>query len=127
MKKSKKKFNILDRIKSFTHAFNGLKILIAEEHNASIHCFAAICVVVLGIVFNISIYEWIAVLFCIGFVIAMEIINASIENIADFISPEKHNAIKKIKDLAAAAVLVSALISLLIGMVIFIPKIIDLF
>lgn len=127
MKNPKSKFNFLDRIKSFSHAINGLKILLVEEHNARIHCFTAICAIVFGIIFNISIVEWIAILLCIGFVIAMEIINASIENMANFISLEKHNAIKKIKDLAAAAVLVGAVFSFIIGLLIFLPKIIALF
>ena len=117
-------FSIKKRIQSFRHAINGLKILIKEEHNARIHFFAAIVVVAAGFLLKISILEWIAITFAIGFVITAEILNASIENVADFISPKNHNTIKKIKDLAAAAVLVSAITAFAIGMLVFIPKII---
>ena len=120
------KFSISQRLKSFGHAFNGLKILLKEEHNASIHLVVAILVVIAGIVLKISTVEWIAIVFAIGFVITTEIINSSIENIADFISPEKHEKIKKIKDLAAAGVLISAVAALIIGMIIFLPKILEL-
>ncbi len=117
-------FSIKKRIQSFGHAINGLKILIKEEHNARIHFFAAIVVVAAGFLLKILILEWIAIAFAIGFVITTEILNASVENVADFISPKYHNTIKKIKDLAAAAVLVSAITAFAIGMLVFIPKII---
>ncbi len=116
------KFSIKKRLKSFKYAFNGLMILVKEEHNARIHLFATICVVIAGFFLEISKIEWFAVIFAIGFVIALEIINSSIENIADFVSPEKHKRIKKIKDLSAAAVLVSAITAFVIGLLIFIPK-----
>lgn len=119
-------FSIIKRIKSFQYAFHGLKILVKEEHNARIHFFAAICVLIAGIVFEISIFEWISVVFAIGFVVTLEIINSCIENISDFISPEKNNTIKKIKDLSAAGVLISAFTALIIGLIIFIPKIVAL-
>lgn len=121
------KFSIIKRLISFKYAFNGLKILVKEEHNARIHLFAVICVLVAGFVFKISINEWLAIVFAGGFVIALESINSSIENIADFISPEKHDKIKKIKDLSAAAVLVGAITALIVGLIVFTPKIFDLY
>jgi diacylglycerol kinase len=120
------KFSIIKRIKSFGFAFNGLKILIKEEHNSRIHIFATFCVLIAGFFLKLSATEWIAVAFAIGFVIAMEIINSAIENIADFVSPEKHYIIKKIKDLAAAAVLISAITAIIIGLIVFLPKILAL-
>jgi len=120
------KFSIRQRIKSFGFAFNGLKILIHEEHNSWIHLFAVFCVIIAGLFFKISASEWIAVVFAFGFVIAMEIVNSAIENISDFISPEKHDSIKKIKDLSAAAVLISAITALIVGFIIFVPKILEL-
>jgi len=121
----KQEFSIIKRLKSFKYAFNGLKILITEEHNSRIHILASISVLIAGYVFKITIYGWIAVIFAIGFVIACEIFNSAIENIADFVSPEKHEKIKRIKDLSAAGVLISAITSLIIGLIIFIPKIIE--
>ena len=107
---------------SFKYAFNGIKILIREEHNALIHIFIAICVLVAGLVFEISSSEWIAVTLCIGMVIALEMINSAIENLADFVSPEKHDKIKKVKDLAAGAVLLGAVVAIIVGLVVFCLK-----
>ena len=121
-----KRFSIKDRIRSFKPAFNGLKILIQEEHNSRIHVFAAVCVIIAGFVLNITAFEWRAVGFAVGLVIIIEIINSAFENIADFISPEDNEVIKKIKDLSAAGVLLSALIATGTGLIVFIPKIIEL-
>lgn len=120
------KFSIAKRLKSFTYAFHGLRVLIKEEHNARIHLFATVCVVAAGILFKISLMEWVAVVFAIGLVFSFEIINTSVEHIANFICPERDDRIKRIKDLAAAAVLVSAITAAVIGLIVFIPKIIEL-
>jgi len=95
---SKEKFSFHKRLRSFGYAFNGLKILIKEEHNARIHLLAAVIAIIAGFYFHISTVEWIAIVFAIGFVIALEIVNSAIENMADFVSPEWHSTIKKIKD-----------------------------
>jgi len=118
-----RKFSLLNRVKSFVPAFNGLKILIREEHNSRIHFVVTICVLFASIILKISATEWIAITFAAGFVFAVEIINSAIENITDFVSPEKHETIKKIKDLSAAAVLVSSFTALIIGLIVFVPKI----
>lgn len=119
-----KRFSFLQRIKCFKYAFNGLRVLIREEHNARIHVVAACVVVMAGFIFHLSCMEWIVVMLCIGFVFSLELINSAIENIADFVSPARHEQIKKIKDLSAAAVLVGAFVSLITAMIIFLPKII---
>ncbi len=121
------KFSIAKRLKSFTYAFAGLKVLFKEEHNAWIHLFATVCVIVAGILFKISLLEWVAVAFAIGLVFSFEIMNTSVENIADFICPERDDRIKRIKDLAAAAVLVSAITAAVVGLLVFVPKILELF
>lgn len=118
------KFSIAKRLKSFTYAFSGLRMLFREEHNAWIHLFATVCVIVAGFVFHISPLEWVAVVFAIGLVIGGEAFNTAIEILADVVCPERDERIKKVKDLSAAAVLVSALTALTIGLIIFIPKII---
>jgi diacylglycerol kinase len=117
------KFSFKKRLMSFKYAFNGLRILIRDEHNSRIHVFVAVCVLAAGWLLKITAYEWIAVIFCIGLVIALEMINSAIENIADFVSPERHAMIKKIKDLSAGAVFVGAVVSVIIGLIIFLPKI----
>jgi diacylglycerol kinase len=121
------KFLVSERLKSFKYAFNGLRILFKEEHNAQIHFFAAVCAILAGFLFDISMYEWIAIVFAIGLVITMEIANTAIEGISDFVSPKKNDKIKRIKDLAAAGVLVSAITALIIGLIIFMPKVLGLF
>ena len=118
------KFSIKKRAKSFIYAFNGIRLLFLEEHNSRIHAVAAICAIIAGIILKILIFEWIALTFAIGFVFVVETINSSIENTADLISREKSSKIKRIKDLSAAAVLISSLSALVIGGLIFIPKIV---
>lgn len=120
------KFSIAKRLKSFTYAFNGLRILLREEHNSRIHLFATVCVVVAGIVFRISSLKWVAVVFAIGLVISGEIFNSAIEDLADVVCLERDERIKKVKDLSAAAVLVSAFTALIIGLIVFIPEIVNL-
>jgi len=118
-----KKISVNERSVGFRYAFSGLKIVIKEEHNARIHLFTACCVLIAGAIFRISTGEWIAVVFCIGLVFALELINSAIENTADFITTERNETIKKIKDLSAGAVLVAAIASAIIGLIIFLPKI----
>lgn len=121
--KSHEKFSLRKRLKSFTYAFNGLKMVFKEEHNLRIHLLVSLIVVVCGSIFQISIIEWILLCFAIGFVISTEILNSAIENLADFVSPEYHDLIKKVKDISAAAVLVSTIVSVVIGILILLPKI----
>ena len=110
---------------SFKFAFQGIKLLFKEEHNSWIHLLFAALAIALAVWLKISLLEWVLVIFCIGFVFVIEIINTAIENICDFISPEKNSMIKRIKDLSAAAVLFSAVTSLIVGALIFLPKLID--
>ena len=123
---NQKKFKIGDRLKSFKFAFNGIRILFVNEHNAWIHLAAAMLVIIAGIVLKISISEWLAVLIAIGLVFTSEAINTSIEKLSDFISPERQNSIKEVKDLASAGVLISAITALIIGLIVFAPKILTL-
>lgn len=118
-----KKFSITKRLKSFVFAFNGLKILFKEEHNSRIHLIATIIVIFVSIFFELNTFEWIAIIFSIGLALSAEIINTAIENIANFLTIENNNKIKIIKDLSAAAVLISALTAFTIGLIIFLPKI----
>lgn len=120
------KFSIKKRIKSFSYAFAGLKVLFREEHNSWIHAVAAVLAVAMGFLFRISPMEWIAVVIVIGMVFAAEIINSSIERTADFVKAERDDRKRDIKDLGAAAVLVCAIAAAVVGIIIFIPKIVAL-
>jgi len=120
-------FSLKSRLRSFGYAISGLKIVFKEEHNARIHLIASVLAVLLGAFFHISITEWLLLVFVIALVISLEIVNTAIENIANFVCQEQNEDIKKIKDIAAAAVLVSAIAALLVGFLIFVPKIIALY
>lgn len=123
---SSKRFSLSERLQSFKYAFAGLRTLFTEEHNARIHLFAAVIALTVGFALKISASEWIFLVGAISLVFICELFNTSLEALADFVSPEKHPQIKKVKDLAAAAVFISALSALITGIIIFSPKIINL-
>jgi diacylglycerol kinase len=114
------------RIDSFRYAFQGIATLLREEPNAVVHLLISVIALALGFLLKISAGEWLAVVLCIGLVLSMEAMNTAIENLADFASKEKHPLIKKAKDLAAAAVFTCAAASLVVGIIIFLPKLIAL-
>lgn len=108
----------------FRFAVKGIVHLFKSQFNVRIHLFFTILVVVFGFVFKISTLEWIAVLLCIGGVFAAELINTALEHITDLVSPEWNETAGRIKDLAAGAVLVMAIVAAVAGLLIFIPKIV---
>lgn len=122
MSRNDKKLPFDKRIKSFKYALEGLLFLIRQEPNARIHVAAGIAAVICGWYLEIDKSEWFAVILCIGIVLITEIFNTAVENICDYISPTYHYKIKIIKDIAAAAVLVSAIVSVIIAGCIFVPK-----
>jgi diacylglycerol kinase len=107
--------------KSFFFAFQGLKWAL-KERNFKIHVSISALVILTGIILNISILEWIAIIGCMTLVLTLEIINTAIEKTIDLLHPEKHSEAGKIKDLSAAAVLLIAILSVMIGCIIFLPK-----
>lgn len=114
-------------LRSFIYAWAGLKVLISEEINYLIHLLATLSAIALGFWLQISSTEWALVILIIALVLITETINTAVENIMDFVSTKRQPKIARIKDLAAAAVLVSAITSLVIGLIIFLPKIIQRF
>jgi len=118
----REKFSISKRFRSFGYAFNGLKLMLKEEHNSRIHLVAAFCAVLLGWFLKLSTLEWVAISLVIGAVFAAELFNSALENLADHLAPERDANIKKVKDLAAAAVLVCALTAVAVGCLVFLPK-----
>lgn len=121
------KFSLKKRIKSFSYAFRGIADLVKNEHNARIHCVAAIAVLIAGFILHLSVIEWVAVTICIGGVFMAEGFNSAVEALADKICKEDDLLIKRSKDIAAGAVLIMALTSVVVGLIIFLPKIIRLF
>lgn len=114
-------------IKSFKYAFEGIFTGIKEEQNIKIHIAIMILVIVFGIILKISKIEWIICITLFGLVISMEMINTAIENTVDLITKEKNEQAKIAKDVAAGAVLVSAIASAIIGLMIFLPRILAIF
>lgn len=108
---------------SFKYAWQGFLSLVKFEHNSWIHLFVAGLVIAAGIIWKISLMEWCLVSICIGSVIAAESINSAIEALADKITPENDPLIGKAKDLGAFAVLFLSLMSVTVGLIIFIPKV----
>ena len=110
------------RLKSFTYAGQGLQALFRTEHNAWIHFVLTVAALVAAFVLHISRGEWLALIIAFGLVWMAELFNTCIEKTMDFLSEERHPQIKIIKDLAAAAVLVAALVAFFVGLIIFIPR-----
>jgi diacylglycerol kinase (ATP) len=115
-------FSIRSRIKSFRFAIEGIASFFRREHNAWLHFLATIAVFTLAALVRVDKNELLALVFAIGFVWVAEIFNTCIERVMDFISDQRHDEIKFIKDLAAGAVLIAALTALIVGAVVFIPK-----
>lgn len=121
-----KKRSLNRLVKSFTYAFDGLKYAFKYEQNILVHTLATISVIIAGIFFKISPIEWLVLVLIIGLVIATELINTSIEATIDLVTKEIHPLAKIAKDTAAAAVLVFGLTAIIIGCIIFLPKILIL-
>ena len=108
---------------SFRHAFDGLKELWANEQNAHVHMAATILVIICGIVFHVSAMEWCVLLLTGGAVWSAEAMNSAVERVVDLAADGKiHPLAKASKDLAAGAVLIFAIVSVPIGLIIFLPK-----
>ena len=114
------------RLKSIQIACEGFVSFFQQEPNAKIHLTATIVVTVLSLLFHLSRFEILLIVFVIGLVWMAELFNTAIERIMDFISAERHPAVKLIKDISAAAVLVTVLVALAAGSIIFLPKILAL-
>jgi len=119
-----KQFSIKRQIQSFKYAIAGLKHLVIYEHNFRIHLLAVVVVLVAGLYYRISLFEWFFIAIAVTFVLVLEIVNTGIERLANLITKEKNDDIKIIKDIAAAAVLIAAIFSVFIAFFIFYPKII---
>jgi diacylglycerol kinase len=120
-------FSANSRTSSFKFAFIGLVSLLKNEPNARIHLLAAILVISAGIVLRIEIIEWSLIIMVIGIVFMAELFNTSLESLSDAVDMEHNERIKKAKDYAAGAVLISAVLSVIVGVLIFLPKLLYLF
>ena len=119
----KKRFSIIARGRSVKHAVRGLKIILKTQHNAWVHAFFAVLVIILGFYFHISVGEWAAIILSITSVLAAEAFNTAMEIDMDLTSPEYHPYARDTKDIAAGAVLLTVFGSAIVGIIIFLPKI----
>ena len=113
---------IKKRISAFGYAFKGIYMMFRHEAHALIHLIATVAVIVAGFLFRINALEWCVICLCIGGVFMAEAFNTAIEKLADKVSPEKDPLIGRAKDVAAGAVLLFAISTVVIACIIFIPK-----
>lgn len=119
---SKKEPFLINRLKSVGYAFKGALFLIRTESSIKIQVIIAIGITIAGFYFDISKTEWIAQTFCIGLVMSMEGMNTAMEYMSDFIHPDRHKAIGRIKDIAAGAVFIAAVCAVVVAILIYFPK-----
>jgi undecaprenol kinase len=113
--------------KSMQYAFFGLKHIIKREQNFRLQLIFAILVSGFGFYVKLTKNEWIAVIILISAVLILEIINSALEQVIDIIKPRLHGQVKLVKDMMAAAVLVTAMSALVIGLIIFYPYLVEIF
>ena len=119
------KFDFMARLlKSFKWAGQGIIYCIRREKNFQLHCFFAGLAILAGILFSISAIEWIVLTMCMATVLTLEMLNTAIEHLCNITRPEKDPTVKIIKDVSAGAVLVIAIMTVVCGAIIFIPKIV---
>ncbi|MFA5841211.1 MAG: diacylglycerol kinase family protein [Candidatus Paceibacterota bacterium] len=121
--KEKNAWSFIRRMQSFTHAFRGIRLFFIMTPNALIHFFAVLAVVIAGFYFEVSSFEWLALVLVIGLVFVSEVFNTAIEIDINLTSPDYHPFARDTKDVAAGAVLLAALFSIIVGLIIFLPKI----
>jgi diacylglycerol kinase len=113
--------------KSFSFAFEGFKTAFRQEPNFRIHLVMAVFALSLGAFLKLSTLEWLILSFTIFYVITLELLNTVLEALVNLVSPEYRHYAKIAKDVSAACVLLAAVLSVIVGLVLFLPKIILLF
>jgi diacylglycerol kinase len=114
-------------LKSFPYAFNGIKIALRNEPNFRIHLIIAMLTLTVAVALRLGVLEFALLILTIGFVLILELINTVLEAMVDLVSPEVKLHAKIAKDVSAAAVLIAALLSVIVGFLLFLPKIIGLY
>lgn len=114
---------VINRIKSVGYAVKGFFILLRTESSIKVQFFIAVLMTIAGFHFDISNTEWALQFICIGLVMAIEGVNTAIEKLADFVQPNFDDKIGLIKDVSAGAVMAASLIAVIVGCIIYIPKV----
>lgn len=110
-------------MRSFKYAFTGIKYVLKTQPNMKVHSVVGLIAIAGGFFFHISESEWLALVIVIGFVLILEVVNTAVETLVDLYTEEFHYLAKISKDTAAGAVLLMALVSIVVGLIIFLPKI----
>lgn len=113
-------------LRKFKYAFRGLAVAIKEEKSLIVDFIFSIIVIIMAIIIGLKTYEWAILIMVITLVIGMELINTAIENLVDTISFKYNIDASKIKDTAAATSLVFSLMAIVVGLIIFVPKFIQI-
>lgn len=114
-------------LRSFSYAFYGIKTAIESERNMRIHIISSILVIGASFYFSLTKVEWLFILFAIGGMFALELVNTAIERVVDLVTSEFHPLAKQAKDIAAGAVIIYAILSVIIGGIIFFPHVLKMF
>ncbi|MBB6056253.1 MAG: diacylglycerol kinase family protein [Gammaproteobacteria bacterium] len=117
-------FSVAKRVQSIRHAVRGVTEMLKSEHNAWVHLFATVCVVLVAAVLSVNATEWCFLILAIMAVWVSEALNTAFEFLCDVASPDFHPLVKKSKDVAAGAVLLSAIGAVIIALIIFVPHIV---
>ena len=125
--KDKKKYSLTRFINSFKYAFNGIKTSFKTEQNLIIHLIGLIINLILIFVLKLSTIEICIIILLITLVISLELVNTAIENVVNLAMPNIHPLAKISKDTASGAVLICCIGSIIIGIIIYVPKIVELF
>ncbi len=120
------KYDFKKQLRSFVYAWRGIRSCVGKEQNLSFHLIATVVVVIAGFGFGVTRTEWLVIVLCIGMVIAAELFNTAIERVVDLASPGRHPLAGSAKDIAAGAVLVCAAAAAIIGLIIFVPYLVEL-
>lgn len=112
---------------SFRYAISGIYFAFREERNFKVHSILAILAIFFATILQCNLTEWIIIILCIGIVMSAEIFNTAIENTMDWLDPQYNKYVKKVKDLAAGGVLVVSIAVAIVGLLIFVPKVIHFF
>ncbi|MDP2068324.1 MAG: diacylglycerol kinase family protein [Lutibacter sp.] len=112
----------LNRIKAIYYAAKGFWILITSEHSIIAQISIGIIMTIFGFLMHLSATEWMFQIMAIGLILVAESLNTAIEKMADFIHPEYHKQIGRIKDISAGAAFFAAIIAVIIGLIIYVPK-----
>jgi diacylglycerol kinase (ATP) len=118
-------FTIRGRLQSFRYAWYGIVLMLRSQHNAWLHAFASVCILVMGGLFRLTDGEWCWIILAIVAVWTAEALNTALEFLADAATPEFHPLVKCAKDVAAGGVLISALGSVAIGLLVLGPHLVD--